>query len=486
LTGPIFGGGIRTALVLSLVALSVCAAGAACSLGLDESRIASAPSDGGIQADGTTNQGTDSGTTPKTDAGVAAGDAGADAGPTTSCTKDADCVSTDPCLVGRCDLPRSECVFDICPTKGTTCSAAICSNDTCGAATPYKFASATKISVPSGLSCAPGKCIVAVHPFVFLGTNEGVVAYPFDPANPSPAPIVVSDIPFLATGLGVSGDRVYVVGGTLNNGVTRTQIAWIDVPSSPLVSAIHANVVLPANNQASGDTIFAEPSETALLTANGVPLFAAILNPPFAPPPQIMQYSTDAGNPGSPVGTSGTRLLVFRLNGAASLFQLVAGAGTPSSSITAIDASSIGNIATATFSQGPDGSVRMHAQLLTATMPSVTYKTRVVQVIDGATTTTLGTKLGIDVDNYTAPPAQIIGNTAWVDATSELAATAVTPGVSSHVQWLDDKMTKKALTFPATTVDKIGVASSAGVGWAVTADAPTAASLYMIAPACTP
>ena len=152
---------------------------------------------------------------------------------------------------------------------------------------------------------------------------------------------------------------------------------------------------------------------------------------------------------------------------------------------TTVDASPIGNVAASFFSQGPDGSVRAHAQLLTSAM-GPTYKTRVVQILDNGTATTLGTKIGIDVDNYSAPAAQILGATAWVDADSELTATAVTPGTSSHVQWVDDKMTKKALTFPATTVDRVGVASSAGMGWAVTADSPTAASLYLIAPTCAP
>jgi hypothetical protein len=458
-----------------------CAVGAACSLGLDESLIPNTAGDGGPLESGV-EPGTDSGMISKTDSGPASTDSGADAGPATACTKDTDCSTTDPCLVARCDIPRSECVYDICATKGTTCSAAVCTAGKCGAATAYKFASATKISVPSGLSCAVGKCIVAVHPFVFLGTNEGVVAYAVDPANPSPQPIVVSDIPFLATGLGVSGDRVWVVGGTLNNGVTRTQIAWIDVPTSPLVTAIRASVVLPANNQASGDTLFAEPAEAALLTANSGPIYAGILSAPFGMPPQITQYSADAGGLGAPVATSGTRLILFRA-GANSAFELVAGAGTTTSSITSIDGTSIGNIAAATFAQGPDGSVRMHAQILTNPMGPV-YKTRIVQAIDNGMATTLGTKVGVDLDTYSAPLGAILGTTAWVDATSGLAATAVVPGASSKVQWLDTMGTKKTLTFATTTVDKIGVASSAGVGWAVTADAPTSASLYFIAPAC--
>jgi hypothetical protein len=480
-----FGTRARAVVAVGAVAIGACAVGAACSLGLDESKIPGETPDGGAQTEGGVEPGTDSGMTNKPDTGTTTTDSGADAGPATTCTKDTDCSSTDPCLVARCDIPRSTCVYDICPTKGTTCSAATCTMGKCGAATPYKFASATKIAVPSGLSCAVGKCIVAVHPFVFLGTNEGVVAYAVDPVNPSPQPIVVSDIPFLATGLGVSGGRVWVVGGTLNNGVTRTQIAWIDVPASPLVTTIHANVVLPANNQASGDTLFPEPAEAALLTANSGPIFAGILSAPFAMPPTITQYSTDAGGLGAPAATSGTRLVLFRA-GANPAIDIIAGAGTATSSVSSIDGTSIGQVAAGTYSQGPDGSVRVHAQILTNAMGPV-YKTRVVQVLDSATSTALGTKVGIDVDlNYTAPPAQILGTTAWVDATSELAASAVAPGVSSHVQWLDTMNGKKALTFATTTVDKIGVASSAGVGWAVTADAPTAASLYFIAPACAP
>ncbi len=477
----------------------VCAVAAGCSLGLDQSLIGGAE-DGGN--DGPVAQ--VDGSVPKVDGGTPAKDAGGDSGLATTCAKDIDCFSNQACLTGRCDLARGACVYDVCPTKGTTCSSSVCTNGTCGAPVVQKFAG-NKISVPAGMtpSCgAPQKCFAAVHPWVFVGTNAGVLAYPAIPADPNPAPVVVSNLPFLAQSIAVSGNRVFVLGGIQNFGFIKVQIAWFDAPLDPLTKTITAQSSLVTTNHATGDILLPMPALSALLTQQGQPnpLFTGSVVAPFTPQSTISQVDVDAGALASQTGsTTGSRLALFKTNGASSDVQLVTNAGTPTQAVSApLDTTALlpGGVQAYNFATGADGSLRIHYYTAIPMGMVTQYKTHVGELFENGTATTLSAKFPVvDIDTYTTPlGGAFLGTVAWVDSSSVLTVSSTPPtsvATSSHVLWIDNKKSApKSLNLMTTSYQNVGVTGSAGIGWALTNDSPGAqpgaASLYYLSPLCAP
>ncbi len=476
-----------------------CAIAAGCSLGLDQSLI-----------DGTPDAGTDAqiaqldGTVPKVDGGTPAMDAGGDSGLATTCAKDSDCFSNQACLTGRCDLSRSACVYDVCPTKGTTCSSAVCTNGTCGAPVAQKFAG-NKITVPAGItpSCgAPQKCFAAVHPWVFVGTNAGVLAYPAIPADPNPTPVVVSNLPFLAQSIAVSGNRVYVFGGIQNSGFIKAQIAWFDAPLDPLSKTITAQSSLVTTNHPSGDILLPLPALSVLLTQQGQPnpLYAGIVAAPFTPQSTISQVDADAGSLASQTAsTTGSRLAVFKTNGTNSDVQLLTGVGSIDGGTSApLDTTTVlpGGVQAYNFATGADGSLRIHYYTFIPMGMVTQYKTHVAELFENGTATTLSNKFPVvDIDTYMTPlGGAFLGTVAWVDSSSVLTVSSTPPtsvANSSHVLWIDNKKSApKSLNLMTTAYQNVGVTGSAGIGWALTNDnpgaQPGAASLYYLSPLCAP
>ena len=155
------GRGWRSAVCLG--ALFVLGAAASCSLDLDESLIGQGGGDGG---------GADQSVTPDVDGGV---DTGIPSGPDASaCTSDDACTTNHGCLKGKCDLARKSCTYEVC--RPSACNASACNQDTrtCEAPAPYTYR-ATQFNVGAPLAC--GKCAAAIHPWLFLLTPTGAVAF---------------------------------------------------------------------------------------------------------------------------------------------------------------------------------------------------------------------------------------------------------------------------------------------------------------------
>lgn len=472
---------VRIALAVS----AGCVLAAGCSLGLDQSLIGA--HDAGVDAAVAQTDGS----IFKTDSGTPIVDAGGDSGLATTCAKDADCFSNKACLTGRCDLSRGACVYDVCPTKGTTCSSAVCNNGTCGAPFAQKFAGA-KISVPSGLSCnVAQRCITAVHPWVFVGTNAGVLAYPAIPAEPNPTPIVVENLPFLAQSIVASGNRIYVLGAILG---AKLQAAWFDAPSDPLTKSISAQSDLLVTNHAAADLLLPLPALSALVTQQANPLYAGVLAAPFTTMSTVNQFDADAGAVQG-IGTSGARLATFKINGANTSVQVFpnagtadAGASTNFDTTAVLTTAAIGNVSQVFLASGPDGSLRAH--YYTFIGPS-NYRTRVAEIFENGTAGALSAKFpAVDVDTYTTASVAPAGPIAWIDSSSVLVASALPPSsppTGAHVTWVDNKKTTpKSLSFPTAPLTSVVVAGSAGIGWTLTNDSATASSLYYISPACAP
>src|SRR5207249_1823896 len=107
------------------------------------------------------------------------------------CAKNADCKPNNTCLQGKCDTSRGVCLYDVCPSP--TCKVAACNDmtKTCGSAMDIGFHVASFKVGNLGCGGSGRRCFTAVHPFVFVGTTSGVVAYAIGTPGQTPNAIPV-------------------------------------------------------------------------------------------------------------------------------------------------------------------------------------------------------------------------------------------------------------------------------------------------------
>lgn len=492
--------GRRTTL-LSLAALASLATGvvAACSLGLDESLIAAAP-DAGEKPDGFVDTG-------PIDAGADA-QATPDAGP---CAKDEDCVSTNACLKGRCDLARKACAFDVC--HAAACSAATCDTaaKTCGAPKTYTLRPSTfKVGAPA----ACGRCIAAVHPYVFVGTPSGVVA--FNMANPTQAPaaVPVTGLGFVPSLMMTSGSRVFFFGPAVGGGPpSRVPVAWLTVPSDPFVTSIAIENTLAGWNRPSGEGLgtLARSDDGAFLYTGAALLPTAVL--PAVPSDRfdLTAYLTPPTPGFGLVSASGTRFLFQSVdaNGNAS-FEFVANVGTPQVTDAGIAATPSPDKTVVAgpqyFSQTADGAVLWSYAQLTA--PPQTPGVAVRAVRSGFLVgSAAGPADGATVDVEVYPPnvpngANVTGPNATLDQGTAMIVTAAKESFTAQtsVQFLKRQPlalvpnadnTPRRAVLPIALGTVVGAAGSNGIGYLLANEAATPelqanASVYVFDPACGP
>ncbi|MBX3217470.1 MAG: hypothetical protein KF850_35895 [Labilithrix sp.] len=349
---------LHTGLVVGFGALAVLAAAASCSLDLDESRIDGAnDAGGGGDADGQGDGGARDG----------GGDTGAPVGPDASaCTNDDACKTTHGCLQGKCDLTRKSCVYDVC--RPAACSAAACeqAKQTCGAPAPFKY-KATQFTVGAQISC--GKCAAAVHPWLFVVTATGVVAFNVsNPSNASPPQAPVVGLGFIPNALVQSGSRVWMLGGASGPGPSRIQVAYVDAPADPFATKIAAHTVLASYNRpAEGTSLFARGGDSALLVSQAAQFPAAALEAPLAEPASISATPMLPPQNFGPSATSGTRLLLSAVVAGPGGVQVAsfafiddAGSANPTTgpTVSLPDMGAGGGVSVhRTFAQSPDGAI---------------------------------------------------------------------------------------------------------------------------------
>src|SRR5579862_416752 len=93
-----------------------------------------------------------------------------------ACEQDSDCPSIG-CYVGQCDDYVHVCRYGLCKGRGDVCQRATCTNNTCSQTkTPYNFESNAIAVDGVTLACGgdPKLCMVAMYPFVILGTTKGL------------------------------------------------------------------------------------------------------------------------------------------------------------------------------------------------------------------------------------------------------------------------------------------------------------------------
>ncbi|MBX3262856.1 MAG: hypothetical protein KIS78_33490 [Labilithrix sp.] len=491
---------LRAVLVAGLGGLAVLAA--SCSLDLDESRIDGANDGGLVGDDGGANDG---------GANDGGGDAGAPVGPDASaCTSDDACKTTHGCLEGKCDLTRKSCVYDVC--RPAACSAAVCdqAKRTCGAAAPFKY-KASQFTVGAQISC--GKCAAAVHPWLFVVTGTGVVAFNVsNPSNASPPQAPIVGLGFIPSALVQSGSRVWMLGGASGPGPSRIQLAYVDAPADPFATKITAHTVLASYNRpAEGTWLFPRGGDSALLVSQAAQFPSAVLEAPLGEPASISATPMLPPQNFGPSATSGERLLLSAVNGAGNQtasFAFIddAGSANPTTG-PAVNVPDTGGGFSVhrTFAQSADGAVfwatGVHQQIVANVF--VTRAARGYFLVPGAAGA-IDVDDGVDLEVYNGEAvganAAIFGgnqaSAAMLDAkTAMIALQARENDQQTAVQFVrrdplaivqeGDGPRRQLLPIPIGTV--VASAASNGVGYLVANDQggqTPSATVYAFDPGC--
>lgn len=492
----------RTRLFAAIGACTMVAVVVSCSLGLDESKIQAVTEGGTVDV------------TPIEEAGVDAGDGGIppvgpDGG---TCAKDEDCATTNACLKGRCDLVAKRCIFDVCRPMACNVGACDTAAKTCGAPKPYTY-KVTQFQVG-----APVQRVAAIHPWLFVQTQQGVTAYnvsnPFG-AQPNAAPPSkpVFGIGFVPTQMVATGNRVYFLTNPSGaaNVPSSLPIAWLDVPSDPFAARLEAKNAIVTYSRPAPEGVVIAPREndTALLVgpvAQNYP--AAIVQPPIAEGATVTATPIVFPAGQALVAFSGERLLFQQYDGPTGTvtFGIVKGAGspTPMNAGTYSYADAGPYAAPQSFGASVDGALFWSVASLNAPPPTVGAVTRAVRGhflfpngagdYDRAAT--------FDVEVYTNPAvgvgAQVAGPVAMLDAQTAmlLVAAKENPPLQTAIVFAKknplglvmnaDNTTPRRLVIPVPINTFVGAAATNGIGYAVaneTMPNPNA-MVYVFDPAC--
>ena len=479
----------RLALGLLLACGGASAVVAACSLGLDETKIAGG-GDGGVD-----------GATPVD------GGADGDAANPVACQNDPDCKPANACLTGRCDKARGVCLYDLCPAAA--CKASVCnpSTKTCSVPTTYGFHAGSFKVTAGGVGCGGGgaggrRCFAAVFPFVFVGTTNGVVAYSVaDPTDSSPAALPVAGLPFFPQNIVASGTRVYFVGAVAGN--YKVPIAWVDVPGDPTVAKLSATTVFNSLQLPSIDRVFPDTAGGIYLVHDSVAKSypAAHVTAPLKDLDALTFFAT-AGLPAgaAPFAASGSRLVTFRQESGpnwAANFSLEPNAATGSAQNSGEGSlvPSFGNsYLPAYVSHGSEGSLVFNTGAVNAPDGGGATLTaaRLGWIVEDAGVTKVEATAKIDVEKYGVNPgvgADVPGPVAWLDSKRALVLAASAANTSQTAVQLATRDPQPAIVpgrrFVLPFVPSVLAATASnGFGYVLAPDAPDSATVHMFGTGC--
>ena len=482
---------------------------ASCSLGLDESLIGRGPEAGVPEATVDDAQGADVADSAPPPLNPEGG----------VCEKDDDCKGTEGCVQARCDLPRKACVFNVC--RATACNSSECTNAgsptaACAAAKPYKFrATQFPVAAPAvGCGGVLARCFTAVYPFVFIGTQTGVLAYrASDPQDPAPDAVPVTGLAFVPVQIIASGSRVYFLGSAQGAGATsRVPLAWADVPPDPFAPTIRVTSVLATLNRPVGDplVLFPRANDTALLVdLAAAASFASVpIEPPLVEPYTLTSTSVTFTAGSSPVGVSGTRLVFHQINPAgAAQFGFVSNAGSATPMTVADVAIPTATPASgpSTFAQSADGALLWEHIFLTAppgtpVPPGSNIKSaKIYFLVDGAAAN-FDPANGFEVEQFGGAPlgTNSVGPIALLDSRTAMVLTAIPANpAQTNVQFVKRgppvEYVKNADMSPrrsplAVPVGLLAAAGSNGLGYVLAVDPtpPNPLSVTVYDAACVP
>jgi hypothetical protein len=517
----------RLAGVVLAAGAATAAAGAACSLDLDASRIAppadaaddrpdvrvadgrgdDAGGDGGSVADGSSDtlqgdQGSDAlGDRPPSGDAIAAG----------GCTTNADCLgaTTDAgsCVTSAtCDTVRHACVVSVCDVG--TCKAAACDPvaNRCGTPKPYGFAVGHfAVTLGGVLSGAVGRAIAAVHPFVFVVTTNGVAAYAVvDPTSSSPPSVAVHGVDFVpAAAVAVAG-RVYFVSGVQGSGPTyHHAIAWLDVPGDPRVASMQATSAWVGTPESALGTVLTNGvNGLYLVYSSGNLQPAASVAPPLGDSTLLVPApNTGLVQGAAIVASSARRLIAYRYDSTNLVpdFALVNSAASLTAQAMAEQSiSALGPLdGQASFAIGDDGSVLWTSASLQSSglVNALGVASSLTWVLAGASATGFDASHHVTLESYpradiTASPATLVAPAGWIDPNTALALAAATENTqTTSVQVATQQplaLESGKRVVLSVAPGSVGVATSGGFGYVLAADDPknVSASVYVFAPSC--
>ncbi len=398
---------------------------AACSLGLDESKIK------------------DSDASTLTDA---SGDGGVpDAANPVGCTGDPDCKPANACLTGKCDLTRKICLYDLCPAAA--CKASVCDTNskTCSVPTTYGFRAGSFKVTAGNVGCGGGgpgarRCFAASYPFVIVGTTNGVVGYSVaDPTDSAPVGLPVAGLPFFPAHVVASGTRVYFVGSVQGAGPNyKLPIAWMDVPGDPTVKQLSATSVFDTVQVTSVDRVFPDGSGGIYMQNDNVGKSYPVAR--VTAPLKDLEPLTFFASPGMPPNVvpsaaSGARLVTFRQDGAPGWSGVLgfensaATSGAQYGGDQSISASFGNNYVPGYFAHGAGGALLYNASAVDVPDggPNRVSAVRVGWIVEDDKATKIEAAAKVDVEKYAAVigiGADLAGPVAWLDSKRALVLAA--------------------------------------------------------------
>ncbi|MCL2778460.1 MAG: hypothetical protein FWD73_10690 [Polyangiaceae bacterium] len=509
----------------------------ACSLGLDESLI---PAEG----EGDANEEDTFVSPDASDAGDAEPDAVADGGG--ACTKDQDCNATDKCFLtaGRCDVARGSCVYDVCKPPGSTCQASECNADThtCNPAIAYSYQAAS-FTVDYEIGCggtasSASKCFAAVYPFIFVGTANGVLAYPArNPVSPAPASVAVTGLGFQPIQIMASGNRVFFLGKPYSpitaGGPPLVPIAWLDVSTDPFAKelvahTVYANWNLPAGYTGKNATIYARGNSTVLLVDSTPPAAnstegypSVVIDPTLGVPLDLTATNITFTTAGvSPQIMSGTRLLMHSIGTTAlatatnAYFEVIdeadsthpisVGSAKVSLPPVVVGVTPVVPVLVPSqqvFAASSDGAIFWSGAASTGTLQTSANLVFGSFVVDNAMANFDENAQGFTTQTYSAlitlsTTNTVVGPVAMLDSETAFVTTGGTNGTvgATTITQTNVQVVKKAPlvvarqdVLPAVVPTQVGVAASNGLGYVLTtpsAPATTPLTVYVYDPNC--
>jgi hypothetical protein len=315
-----------------------------------------------------------------------------------------------------------------------------------------------------------------------------------------------------------SGSRVYFLGTPVATGTSsRVPLAWADVPPDPFATKIAATTVLASYNRPATDplTLFPRGNDTALLVDMNVAAPSLYATAPIEPPlvePVIINSSSTAFTAGAtPVGVSGSRLIMetgIGIAGAASFgFVNAAGSATPQTLPDVPITTATPMYPAQAYASSADGAFFWtHSSLNVPPSGPPPVLVRAAKgyflVADGAAN--FDPAAGIDLENYPpalpAPPAigpgtPVVGPVAMLDAKTAMVTTAfpANPAAFTNVQFVDRQplAVRTAQKFQITLpIGQLAAAGSNGLGYILANDVAqpvgSTLSVYVFDPGCAP
>jgi len=536
----------RAAVLTFLGSLAI----AACSLGLDESKIATALEN---------EAGSDFADPPSTvdgaDASVPGRDGSLpDAG---ECHSDQDCKAPAACLTGRCDTASHTCFYDVCK-QAAACKRMQCVGQTqCGNLADVRFESGT-FPVKNALACGgdPTRCVAAVYPFLFVGvrsdSTSGMAAYSLADPNPDPTSflqIPVTGVEFFPDWVIASGRRIYAIESPVKvNGdmpPSKARIAWIDVPRNPFAPLVAQTSLVTLSDVTRTDWVFPAPGDSVFLVASDDATHYPTAIAQLLTEPVTLASAHNNGSVGRPIAASGDRLVTYSFDNGHT-FGLETAAGTTSSAfagksgalgIAAGGGESVFPVRTngqtslpGSIAIGPNGALAWGVSVTDGfsfsccdtccvrgcficncrtCAISPTHYARVSRILpngNGAVSA-FDTDVQANVETYPQSPAStardVMGPMAFLNADNLLVAVKSAGDENkTHVRVVTfypkqppdagadagpETSVSQAITLPCP-IERVALVTANGFGYALAIDSPanTSATVHIIAPSCVP